>query len=163
MVNTDSKTIAIAALAMLLIPSVAVAPSSVKVAPTGNIENVEFPPGINNWTSIFRGYPAFLDNRIGHVLINGASMAPTYTTNDEILWVAENIENIEIGDIILFTMTSAPDRPLVAHRVIAYRPEGVLTQGDGNDESDKWTIGENELHGLVIGTLFKSSTGWHYP
>ncbi len=163
MVNTDPKTIAIIALTAMLIPSAAVAHSSIKVAPLENFENVELPPGIANWSSIFRGYPAFLDNRIGYILINGASMAPAYTTNDEILWTASNIENIKIGDIILFQLVSEPDQPLVAHRVIAYRTGGVLTQGDNNDASDMWTIGENELIGIVMGALFKSSPGWHYP
>lgn len=122
------------------------------------------PPGIENFTSIFRGLDVHLDNKISTVSVLGSSMEPTIGEGDVALSVDFPYENLRVGDIILGTLTNWPDKPLVIHRIIEINPagaEGLRTKGDASPDSDKSLIQREDYHGLIIGVLFTSSPGWH--
>jgi signal peptidase I len=122
------------------------------------------PLGIENFTSIFRGWDVHLDNKISTVSVIGSSMEPTIGEGDVALHVDFPYENLRVGDVILGTLTNWPDKPLVIHRIIAIDPEGaegVLTRGDASPDPDKSLIQNEDYHGLIIGVLFTSSPGWH--
>jgi len=121
------------------------------------------PSGLENLTSAFGGLDAFLDNRISIVSVIGSSMASAIREGDSALTVDLTFGNLRLGDIILGILNNLPDKPLVIHRIVSVNPEGVngvLTRGDANPEPDRSIITNEDYHGLVIGVLFTSSSGW---
>ena len=96
-------------------------------------------------------------------LVTSDSMQPTLFEGDVVAWTPTNIEDVEVGDVIVFkSYISWPDEKIVVHRVsnITEKSDGRIlleTKGDKN----KWTdqagphipepyIRENNLMGKVI-------------
>jgi hypothetical protein len=168
----DSGKISILTLGALLLITLIVwaavpIPQPVQGAqPTQENDNVPaFLAGTNDWTSVFRGYEVHLDNQIKYNPIVGTSMVPTYADNDLVLWVDYPTAEVEIGDIIVFWYS--PLLPSVeaeggyrAHRVCNILPDGRLETAGDRTGPDLYPTG---CHGLVIGAVFTSSPGWHYP
>jgi len=77
----------------------------------------------------------------------GSSMIPTLRTGD-LLFIRDNIEDIEIGDIISFKT----ERGSIVHRVIDIIKDPTLmvrTKGDNNEKADKWIMAY-QIEGKVI-------------
>jgi signal peptidase I len=122
------------------------------------------PLGTTNRMSTFRGYEVFLDERIWFSEVTSGSMKPTFDAGDEVMWVEASIHEIGVDDIIVVTLRPVlgGEPRIVVHRVISYEPGwGAVTQGDNEPTDDGNRVTDAELHGLVIGTLFTSSEGWH--
>jgi signal peptidase I len=123
--------------------------------------------GVENWTKNFRGYEVYLDERIEPMGIRGGSMRPTFDENDNVLWVDISLARLQIGDIIVFeyTPTVGPYKgrtTITVHRVIdIVEGWGAVTQGDNIPSQDDGGRTDDDLIGLVIGTLFTSSPGWY--
>lgn len=162
MVNTNKIDVLIAAMTAFLAVSLIAAPALVT---TENLEGelTQPPAGLLNWTALLRGYPAYLDNDVSSFLVSGSSMFPALRDNDLIWYVETSVQNVDVGDIIIFYQTTRPGSPLVAHRVYEKTQTGVLTQGDAADLPDQLNVTDNELVGLVIGALYNSSQAWGLP
>jgi signal peptidase I len=158
MLKIDARSLAIVVLAILLAASLGAMPVS-----TGqdNTDNIALQLGMKNLTNLFRGYVALVAPAVDTSYISGTSMVPALHSGDLLLWVQYPYENLRVGDIIIFTLYTKPDMPTLSHRIIQKVPEGYLTQGDANPDFDKAALRENDIHGLVIGTVFLSSGSWH--
>jgi len=113
---------------------------------------------LDNFTSTFRGFQAYLDASVLTGEIRGTSMAPTFDFSDTVFWVSFPIENVQVGDIIIWESLHEN----IVHRVIeVVEPGLVRTQGDNMGSPDRDLIDAGRMRGLVIGVLFTSSEGWH--
>jgi len=126
-------------------------------------EHVSFSPGgLENFSQYFGGYEAYLDNDINISVMRGTSMEPTLQDGDLVLWVrVENATKIKVGDIIIFRHPTRPYLDNIAHRVSKielvdgeYR---FWTEGD-NSGPDRHPVPEGNIHGLVIGVIYKSDS-----
>ena len=86
--------------------------------------------------SVSSGTPFPLD------IITSDSMAPSLMEGDLIAWTPANIEDVEVGDVIVFkSLVSWPDERLVAHRVIeiqeSFGKPALMTKGDANEWNDQ--------------------------
>jgi len=92
---------------------------------------------IARFLSVFSGTPFPVD------LVTSDSMTPTLMEGDIVAWTPTEIEEIEIGDIIVFkSYVTWPGEKLVVHRVSDIRtsPKGTIlleTKGDKNDWTDQ--------------------------
>lgn len=55
-------------------------------------------------------------------------------------------EEIRSGDVVTFLVKDS----LVAHRVVAAAPEGLITKGDANDYADGISVTKDNYHGRVL-------------
>ncbi|MBU2559895.1 signal peptidase I [archaeon] len=76
------------------------------------------------------------------------SMMPTLMEADVVLIESMTVENIEVGDIIMFKAPSAYGNPVV-HRVTGIEGGKIKTAGD-NAGPDDWTITQEDIHGKVV-------------
>ena len=76
-------------------------------------------------------------------LVTSDSMNPTLIEGDVVAWTPARIEDVEIGDVIVFrSLIHWPDEKVVVHRVsdIAQTNSGNIlleTKGDKNDYTDQ--------------------------
>jgi len=77
-------------------------------------------------------------------IIASDSMDPTLSKGDVLVWVPTKIEEIDVGDIVVFkSYIKWPDEKLIAHRVTNIKmenPSGELvfeTKGDSNEWEDQ--------------------------
>ncbi len=108
-------------------------------------------------------------------IYTGRSMSPLFRPGDVLHVKAKAFDQIRPGDVIVFgqarptddagrevSLPSSPPRsnwPLavavddhrIVHRVIALRPEGLVTRGDANPLPDEELVTPDRLEGLVIG------------
>lgn len=122
-----------------------------------------------SWTEIFHGYEAYLDRRIHYSPAIGTSMEPTFGEGDAVIWVEiESIEELKVGDIIIYQHPTRPDEGQIAHRIINIIKNGEYrfeTKGDNRSESDAHTplssyyVTEEYLRGIVIGVVYDTGTG----
>lgn len=82
------------------------------------------------------------------------SMYPTLKINDIIVVKSVSIDEVNIGDVIVFRSPLNPRTPIV-HRVmdIVVDEQGakmIITKGDRNPAPDPWTITEDLLIGKVV-------------
>jgi len=124
---------------------------------------IAYPTGyLENLTTQFNGFQAYLDNDISFKWVQGTSMGPAFETGDLLLWVNYPMENIRIGDIILWEPMYTWPRDNIAHRVVErIDAQTVVTKGDNMSSPDSPTVKKEYLHGLIIGVIFTSSEGWH--
>ena len=92
------------------------------------------------------------------------SMDPTLSKGDVLVWVPTKIEEINVGDIVVFkSYIKWPNEKLIAHRVTNIKvdkPSGELvfeTKGDSNDWKDQSNpyikmpyIREDNIQGKVV-------------
>lgn len=161
----DKKTVAILSLIALLVIT-GVGWLNASLTPTH--ENI-LHDNTYEWTEIFHGYEAYLDQRIFYSTVSGTSMEPTFRENDVVLWVEiDNIAELKVGDIITYQHPTHPNGENIAHRIIKIMKNGEYrfeTKGDNRSESDAETaisayyVSEDNLRGLVIGLIYKSEAG----
>lgn len=82
------------------------------------------------------------------------SMYPTLKINDIIIVKNVPIDDIQVGDIIVFKSPLNPQTPIV-HRVINIIEDVggskiFITKGDNNPTPDPWTVSEDLILGKVI-------------
>ena len=109
------------------------------------------------------GFTAILQTPTPFFVVSSGSMRPTLDVGDIILVSgADEIESLEAGEIIVFTLPTDKNRVIV-HRVnkIAINTKGdlgIITKGDNNPKIDRWIIKDKDYIGTVILTL--PSIGW---
>jgi len=113
------------------------------------------------WTEIFHGYEAYLDQRIFYSTVSGSSMEPTFGEGDAVLWVeVDNMAELKVGDIIIFQHPTLPGVDNIAHRIveIVHVGEGYQfrTRGDDLSTLDQHLVPEGNVHGLVIGVIYSA-------
>jgi signal peptidase I len=82
-------------------------------------------------------------------LVISESMAPTLWTADLVLVESLTTENIEVGDIVVFTPPDRISGPVV-HRVTSVSDEGkIRTKGD-NAGPDDWTLTGENIEGKLV-------------
>lgn len=143
----DKKTAAILALLALLVIT-GIGWFSASLRPHGRI-----------WTEFFRGYEAYLDQRIFCSVLSGSSMEPTISNGDAVLWVeVDNKAELKVGGIIIYEHPTYTGHPLVAHRIIEVEMQDggyrFRTQGDNLSEPDRHWILDGGVQGLVIGVMY---------
>lgn len=97
------------------------------------------------------GLAMALDYR-GLTVLSG-SMEPAIAAGDLVIERAAPARDLAVGDIVTF---AAPDRPgvTITHRVKGLVARGgqveVITRGDANTGSERWTIAADGRVGLVV-------------
>jgi signal peptidase len=87
--------------------------------------------------SIWSGTPFPID------LVTSDSMSPVLMEGDIVAWTPTNIENVEIGDIIVFkSKVQWPDEKILVHRVSDIKKNSIgepilETKGDANTWTDQ--------------------------
>jgi len=119
------------------------------------------PVGLKDWTEYFRGYQAYLDRRIFFSVVRTTSMLPTIGENDLVLWVKVDPGELRVGDIIIFQHPTLPDVDNVVHRIVEIQFDGsrytFRTKGDNSSSPDRYYVPETNVHGLVIGVVYRDS------
>ena len=155
--TTDKKTIAILTLAVLLVVT---GIGWLKTALESQSEGIPYDnTNTYNWAEFFPGYEAYLDRRIHPAAMNGTSMAPTINSGDTVLWVeVDNMAKLKVGDIIIFKHPTRVEN--IAHRIVEVEVVGGVyqfrTKGDDLSEPDRDMVPEGNVHGLVIGVIYKT-------
>jgi signal peptidase len=80
------------------------------------------------------------------VAVFSGSMEPTFYKGDMI--VVKGVENVSIGDIIVFDVPNK-QYPII-HRVYEIDNNIILTKGDNNMNVDPWRTSVNNIHGKAI-------------
>ena len=75
-------------------------------------------------------------------IITSDSMGPSLMRGDLVAWTPTYIENVEVGDVIVFkSWLNWPDERLVVHRVVeikeAWGKPALVTKGDANKYNDQ--------------------------
>lgn len=82
------------------------------------------------------------------VVIISGSMEPDMKVNGiSIVKQVDNIDNIEIGDILMFDTV---EEGLVMHRAVDKDQFGIITKGDNNKFRDNWRVTNDNLRGEVV-------------
>jgi len=112
-------------------------------------------------------------------IYTGSSMSPLFRPGDGLFTEPVDFDRLRPGDVIVFRhsvdeaedsdcaereVTHSPERPQaiwppaavagtrrVVHRVMAVRPEGLVTRGDANPRADEGFVTADRLEGLVTG------------
>lgn len=90
------------------------------------------------------------------MIVTSDSMIPTLKPNDLLIVQRDKIDEITVGDIIVFN-SHVEDIGIVAHRAIEKFDDngkiGINTQGDNVDEADSWVVHDEDLIGKAIGNI----------
>lgn len=75
-------------------------------------------------------------------IVTAESMSPTLIKGDLIAWTPTNINDVKIGDVIVFkSWLSWPEEKLIVHRVVDVKKEfgkvALVTKGDANNYTDQ--------------------------
>lgn len=100
---------------------------------------------------VFLFWPAHFGGRLGIVVVAGHSMEPTYALEDVVVtWK----QPVEVGDVVLFTVTNeAGQKGSVIHRLAGRDAGGWITQGDNNGWLDPWVVGDDQILGQPLFAL----------
>lgn len=87
--------------------------------------------------------------KYGMLSVGSESMEKTIYKGDAIIFSKKNIDDVNVGDIIVFRNSSK----VIVHRVISIDSFGsnkyLYTKGDNNNVSDGYPINKNDLMGTV--------------
>ncbi|MEM1981979.1 MAG: S24 family peptidase [Candidatus Hadarchaeales archaeon] len=108
-----------------------------------------YPRDTKDWSEAFLGHRALLDRRIWPLTLMGSSMYPSLTENDLLLCVEEDPANLRIGDIVVYRYEGT----LVAHRIVGFWENGVVTKGDAPEAWEEHRVGWEDIRGRVMGVL----------
>jgi signal peptidase I len=107
-------------------------------------------------------------NAVSTTLIvgQGSSMDPAVRAQDLIRHVPCFPETLRPGDVIVFRPPGVGY--LMVHRIVANRPQGILTKGDNNDFVDPWILSKDGIVGRVVEvfregrrlTIYRGAVGW---
>jgi phage repressor protein C with HTH and peptisase S24 domain len=110
---------------------------------------------LENYTSYFRGFYAYLDSSFEPVEVAGTSMAPVFREGDLLLVVPFPMENLRVGDVIIRESQGR----LLAHRIYEIS-DYIWTKGDNMPAPDPTPVTGRNYRWLVVGALLTSSEGW---
>lgn len=82
------------------------------------------------------------------LFVRGDSMRPLFLPGDRMVFVPCRVEELQRGDVILFTPSGQKER--VVHRVVSKGPEGVRTQGDANPRPDTGQVRQGQIVGRAV-------------
>ena len=106
----------------------------------------------------------FLSHTIFFAVVTSDSMYPSFKTGDLLMMRNVDIDDIQVGDVIMFTVPS--ERELIIHRVESIGEEGILTAGDATGATDNWIVDINDVEAeLVIvggGPVILKEAGWYF-
>lgn len=96
-------------------------------------------------------------------LQQGMSMSPTLQEGDLLEIAVGGNRPVCPGDVITFRHPVEGD--IIAHRLIATTPTGMITQGDGNDAADPFLLTPDQVEGRVMvlwrsGNRRRVAGGW---
>lgn len=95
--------------------------------------------------------------RTAFVLTN--SMEPAIPTASLLVEKRYTVKmNLNIGDIITYTVKSGDSRIRVTHRIVAINNDGIYTKGDANTDRDFWIVKKNQVEAKVIYVMPHIST-----
>tara|TARA_B100001750_G_scaffold57781_1_gene45686 strand:+ start:3004 stop:3504 length:501 start_codon:yes stop_codon:yes gene_type:complete len=110
---------------------------------------------------IWFGTTTIIKNDTPIFVVSSGSMKPVLQVGDIIIVSGRiNFEELEVGDIIVFTLPTDAKRVIV-HRIHSIKIDGannvyeIKTKGDNNPKVDGWTILEKNYIGTVV-TSFPS-------
>jgi signal peptidase I len=91
--------------------------------------------------------PVSIGGPASYVIVDGASMEPTYHSGDLVVAIERN--EYKVGDTIVY------DAPInhqfnVIHRIIEPTDGGWVTQGDNMERPDGWIAPHDEIHGVAL-------------
>jgi signal peptidase I len=91
--------------------------------------------------------PVGLGGSASYVVVQGASMEPTYSDGDLVLM--REAPRYEHGDVIAFRAGGTFDDPArIIHRIVGDAGDGrFVTQGDNHERTDPWQPGPDEIIG----------------
>ena len=100
------------------------------------------PPFIPAWARQLKEYLFFI--------YNGPSMAPLFKPGDILCARKSVLGNIHLGDVIIIVWQNDISHiETVVHRVVAAKPECLITRGDNNLKPDAQAVTSDNLVGLV--------------
>lgn len=77
----------------------------------------------------------------------GPSMSPTFH-NGDFLYVRANIQNLRLGDVVVFSAENTTNEYIV-HRIVANSNQGFITRGDHNRITDSPPLTPEKIAGKV--------------
>jgi len=81
----------------------------------------------------------------------GGSMTGTLRPGDHLVVVAMSLADIRPGDVVVYrSLDNEGNSETIAHRVMAVRPSGFVTQGDNNPWRDTVSLTAGNLLGRVV-------------
>ena len=87
-------------------------------------------------------------------VVEGDSMEPTLHDGDLVVVKKANIEDVKVGDVIVFHEPREKSK-IIIHRVVGrvkVRGQVFLrTKGDNNSKPDPWLVSEEDLIGVAVG------------
>jgi len=110
-----------------------------------------YPRDTKDWSGTFLGHRALLDRRIWPLILVGSSMCPSLTENDLLLCVEEDPADLRIGDIVVYRYEGT----LVAHRIVRFWENGVITKGDAPEAWEEHRVRWEDILGRVMGVLLR--------
>jgi hypothetical protein len=75
-------------------------------------------------------------------------MRPIFRPGDRVAFSHCRIEDLQQGDVIIFTAPEQKDR--IVHRVVSAGPGGIRTQGDANPYRDAWELRQEDIVGRAV-------------
>ncbi len=102
--------------------------------------------------------PHFIKQPIPFAPVTGISMAPVFKEGDLITYEKISPSEVEVGDIIVYSIPPLTQKhydcpPVVAHRVIGIRDTAMglhyRTKGDNNPAQDPWSVRHCDVMGKV--------------
>lgn len=79
----------------------------------------------------------------------GASMKGTFRPKDCLVVTHVGLDDIQCGDIVVFSKSQSPTDNRIVHRVIKIVPNGLITQGDFNSSRDAMAVLDEDIVGRV--------------
>lgn len=92
------------------------------------------------------------------VVISSGSMEPLLMTGDVVFVKGVGIDDLRVGDVIVYNCPSKKDlcirdNELIAHRIVEIgETHWIKTKGDANDRVDRWLV---EFSWIEGGVFFK--------
>ena len=77
------------------------------------------------------------------------SMAPTYSVGGVVYVMEEDAQNIQVGDVITYTLGSDTEY-VMTHRVVEISTDGFITKGDANNAMDPEPVSFERLIGKAV-------------
>lgn len=81
------------------------------------------------------GYTGFFG--IGEAVVSSESMEPKINKGDLVFYTKPDIDNLELGDTVIYKKQSADGQILVIHDIIEINENTVITQGIANTVADE--------------------------
>ena len=81
--------------------------------------------------------------------ISSGSMQPEYKVGSLVLVKSGEINDAEVGDVIVFAAPALSGKPAF-HRIIKSTEAGHIVKGDNNEHADNLAVTENEYVGKAV-------------